>query len=53
LLTGFTGLSLPGASLEVGKPFPVITLPAARDGQPMSVNDFRGRKMLLHLFASW
>jgi hypothetical protein len=53
LLAGFTGLSLPGASFEVGKPFPLITLPAAQDGQPMSVNDFRGRKMLLHLFASW
>jgi peroxiredoxin len=53
LLAGLTGFSLEGASFKVGEPFPVVALPAAKDGQPMSVNDFRGRKMLLHLFASW
>jgi hypothetical protein len=53
LLAGITGFSSHGASLKVGEPFPAIALPSARDGQPMSVNDFRGRKLLLHLFASW
>ncbi len=53
LLAVLIGSSLQGASLKVGEPFPVIALPAAKDGQPMSVNDFRGRKLLLHLFASW
>ena len=53
LLASLTGFPLHGASLEVGEPFPVIALPSAKDGQPMSVNDFRGRKLLLHLFASW
>jgi peroxiredoxin len=53
LLAGLAGFSLQGASLKVGEPFPVIALPAAKDDQPMSVNDFRGRKLLLHLFSSW
>ena len=53
LLASLTGFSLPGASLKVGEPFPVVALPSAKGGQPMSVNDFRGRKLLLHLFASW
>ena len=53
LLASLTGFPLHGASLKVGEPFPVIALPSAKDGQPMSVNDFRGRKLLLHLFASW
>jgi hypothetical protein len=47
------GLAAPGASLQVGQPFPVIALPAAKDGQPMSVADFRGQKLLLHLYAPW
>jgi hypothetical protein len=53
LLAGLTGFSLQGASFKVGEPFPVIALPATKDGRPMSVNDFRGRKLLLHLFSSW
>jgi hypothetical protein len=38
---------------EVGRPFPSIVLPAAADGRPLSAADFRGRKTILHVFASW
>jgi hypothetical protein len=38
--------------IEVGKPFPNIVLPTL-DGRPMSMADFRGQKVLLHVFASW
>jgi len=42
-----------GYLLEVGRPFPLILLPAASDGQPLTLADFRGRKTILHVFASW
>ncbi len=38
---------------EVGRPVPPIVLPAAADGRPLSLADFRGRKTILHVFASW
>ncbi len=38
---------------EVGRPFPPIVLPSAADGRPLSLADFRGRKTILHVFASW
>jgi len=39
--------------LEVGAPFPDIVLPAMRDGSRRSISDFRGQKVVLHIFASW
>lgn len=39
-------------SLEVGQPFPEITLPSL-DGEPMSIASFRGQKVALHVWASW
>ncbi|MFQ5876188.1 MAG: TlpA family protein disulfide reductase [Acidobacteriota bacterium] len=42
-----------GTPFEVGKPFPGLVLPSAADGRPMSLEQFRGRKVLLHIFASW
>ena len=39
--------------IEEGRPFPDLTLPALEDGRPLSVADFRGRKIVLHVFASW
>ncbi len=39
--------------IEVGKAFPAISLPALEDGSPMSIRDFRGEKVVLHVFASW
>ena len=40
-------------SIEVGKPFPNLLLPSLKDGRPASVASFRGKKTLLHVFASW
>ena len=44
--------SLP-ASIAEGKPFPAIVLPELSDGHPASIADFRGEKVVLHVFASW
>ncbi len=41
------------ADLEVGRPFPDLVLPALQDGRPLSIADFRGRKVILQVFASW
>lgn len=38
---------------EVGRPFPELTLPSLEDGRPRSISEFRGRKLILHIFASW
>ncbi len=40
-------------ALEVGQPFPPIVLPSMADGTPTSLAQFRGKKLLLHIFASW
>ena len=45
-------LSLP-ESIAEGKPFPAVMLPGLADGQPASIADFRGSKVVLHVFASW
>ncbi len=37
----------------VNQPFPNIALPALADGRPASIADYRGKKVLLHIFASW
>jgi hypothetical protein len=44
---------LPAQPFEVGRPFPDIVLPSADDGTPMSIADFRGKRLVLHVFASW
>ena len=38
---------------EVGQPFPTIAFPALEDGRPRSITEFRGKKLILHIFASW
>jgi len=40
-------------AVEVGKPFPRLMLPSLEDGSPSSIVQFRGKKTLLHVFASW
>jgi hypothetical protein len=45
-----TGTEMP---IEIGQPFPTLTLPSIADGSPMSVTEFRGKKVLLHIWASW
>lgn len=43
----------PSSGFEVGEPFPTLALPALEDGRPRSIVDFRGKKLILHIFASW
>ena len=43
---------LPPVPYQVGQPFPSILLPSV-DGRPMSIADYRGHKLILHVFASW
>jgi len=40
-------------AVRVGEPFPALVLPAMADGSPLSIEQFRGKKVLLHQFASW
>ena len=49
------GSSASGQStqFEVGQPFPNIALPSLEEGRPTSIADFRGKKLILHVFASW
>ncbi len=39
--------------LAVGQAFPDFPLPRLDDGAPSAVSSFRGRKTVLHIFASW
>jgi len=39
--------------IEVGEPFPDIVLPALEDGSARRISDYRGHKLILHVFASW
>jgi hypothetical protein len=43
---------LPPVPFAVGEPFPNVALPGL-DGAPASIADFRGHKLILHIFASW
>jgi hypothetical protein len=43
----------PSSRFKVGQPFPNVILPSADDGRPMSLAQYRGKKVLLHIFASW
>jgi len=38
---------------DVGDVFPDLVLPSLDDGTPLRLSDFRGRKVMLHVFASW
>ncbi|MCB9895624.1 MAG: hypothetical protein H6839_14350 [Planctomycetes bacterium] len=40
------------AELEVGQEFIVAPLPDL-DGKPRSVRDYEGKKLAIHIFASW
>jgi hypothetical protein len=57
LLALISGLVLPvraaAAEFKAGDPFPTITLPRIDDGQASSLAQFRGQRLMLHIFASW
>ena len=38
---------------EVGTEFPKIKLPALDGSKSLSIENFRGHKVILHIFASW
>lgn len=38
---------------QVGQPHPSFVLPAIDGGRPVSLSQFRGKKVLLIQFASW
>ena len=46
-LAGGTG------SIRQGEPFPTLILPSIENGEPASVQQYRGHKVVLHVFASW
>ena len=53
---GFLAAAAYGSSteeLKSGVPFPRLVLPSIEDGSPMSIADFRGQKVILHIWASW
>lgn len=52
-LLNLTGFTMASPSLEIGQRFPDIVLPSLEDGSAMSIERFRGEKLLLHIFASW
>ena len=41
------------AGFNPGEAFPTVALPAAADGRPTSLADFRGKKVIVNIFASW
>jgi len=43
----------PSSGFEIGQPFPTMAFPGIEDGQPRSITEFRGQKLILHIFASW
>jgi len=42
-----------GYSPRVGEPHPDFVLPSIADRKPVSLSQFRGKKVLLVHFASW
>ncbi len=36
-----------------GELFPDLAFPSLADGTPTRLSDFRGHKVMLHIFASW
>ena len=48
-----SGRAAAPSGLQVGQPFPHLTLPSLEDGQPLSLADFRGEKVILLSWASW
>ncbi|MGB7337847.1 MAG: hypothetical protein WBC91_03065 [Phototrophicaceae bacterium] len=40
-------------NFAIGERFPDIVLPNANDNSALSLADFHGQKVMLHIFASW
>ncbi|MEM7231276.1 MAG: hypothetical protein AAF517_03825 [Planctomycetota bacterium] len=56
-LLGLLLLTAPALALDVGEAFPTTKFPllgeAGKQAPLSSIENFRGRKTLLHIFASW
>ncbi len=39
--------------IREGQPFPNLALPSIEDGRVVSIANFRGKKTVLHIWASW
>ena len=53
LLAGAIPASMAAYAPKVGQRHPDFTLPDIATGKPVSLSDFRGKKVLLIHFASW
>ena len=53
LLSAVVIASVGSAQTKVGQRHPDFTLANIADGKPVSLSDFRGKKVLLIQFASW
>ncbi len=51
-LTLAAGLVADDMSIKVDEPFPNLVL-RTLDGELKTISDFRGTKVVLHVFASW
>ena len=59
-LSGFASIAdadvqptLSDTGLAIGRVFPTLAFPSLESGQPVSLADFRGEKVVLQIFASW
>ena len=43
----------PLGKIRTGEPFPEVQLPLLADGSLATLQDFRGPRTVLHIFASW
>lgn len=53
LTLNIVGAQTSSRELVVGQAFPDIVFPSLEDGHPLSLAHFRGRKVILHIWASW
>lgn len=38
---------------NVGEAFPTLALPSVANGRPVSLAEYRGKKVIINIFASW
>jgi hypothetical protein len=50
---GTTGSRLDAIEIHQGQMFPTMVFPSLDGGRSGSVTDFRGKKLILQIFASW
>lgn len=55
LLSGGSAAAQPGRLGQIvnGQPFPLVQLPELTTGKLKGLADWRGRRVVLHVFASW